>query len=753
MKQIVLLVLVSLTLFAQGVLEDKKVLKLGLHRDWMPISGVDEEGKVDGLVKDYISLVSYESGMKIEVVDSSFSKAVDLMAQKKIDLLVGDLNDLDLKEKYLPIYTHNVPVVILMHGKHKHIDSILELQGKTIAIEKGALYKKNFYSEYPTLHFIEVQNMKDGVSGVYDGKYDAIVSTALQIDYELLDLGLSHFNVVGTTNQFLKVTLFVHKDDTQLIEVFTKIFRDISTQKKHELNKKWSATNFVESVDYTIAYLVAFFSTIIVFSLLYYSGRLKKETKGRELAEQEAKKANAMKSVFLANMSHEIRTPMNSVIGFSDLLQTTQLDSKQKKYLVSIKAGAKSLLTLINDILDISKIEAGKFTTEEMDLNLELLLSDITLMFKEKCKNKGISFELEIAADTPKNILSDEVRVRQILINLLSNAIKFTQEGFVKLKVDFKDEKNLVFEVQDSGIGVKKEEQETIFEAFTQQLGQSNKEYGGTGLGLSISVKLAKLLGGTLHCQSDGKSGSSFVFTLENVKVLPSQLKQKNLQDDNFIFDKAKVCVVDDKEENRILLKTMLEEFGLEVVTANNGKEALEMIEEQNFDLVLTDIRMPVMDGIELLGEIKKQERFQDLSVVAVTASIMKDEKEKFMQNGFDEIIEKPIELKKLKNHLKHFISYTNIKDEKKVPKMVETTLELTQVPKAVYEKFELSVKSGMIEELKKFASFTDAYAKEAGNKELEQFAIALKKSIDDFDIATMESLKNKLKSLEVVDE
>ena len=489
---------------------------------------------------------------------------------------------------------------------------------------------------------------------------------------------------------------------------------------------------------------------LIVFMLF----KIKSLLKNLKIAQKKANKANAMKSSFLANMSHEIRTPMNSVIGFSSLLANTDLSSKQKGYVKSITNGGKNLLGLINDILDISKIEVGKFKIEEMDVDIKYLVDEISTLFYVKCQEKGLVFNIEISDDAPDFIRSDELRIRQILINLISNAIKFTTEGSITLKVEYKDEQDLVFSVIDTGIGIVKEEQEHIFEAFTQQLHQSNKEFGGTGLGLSISIKLAHLLDSKLSCLSDGISGSSFIFTMINIKIVEKKRTREHITRERVVFAQQKILLVDDVSENRVLLREMLEYLKFEVVCAHDGEDAYTKAKEIVFDMVLTDIRMPILDGYGLLKKLKADVRYKNIPILAVTASIMKDGKEKFLLYGFSEVIEKPIEQERLINYLKNYFEYEVIEEKSEIQIVPNISdLKILEVSSKLYTQFITSTKSGMISELELFAQSAKEYAIKSNDEALEEYIDMLLVSINNFDIMTIEALRTKFKNLRMKDE
>ncbi|MDM8565301.1 PAS domain S-box protein [Candidatus Halobeggiatoa sp. HSG11] len=402
------------------------------------------------------------------------------------------------------------------------------------------------------------------------------------------------------------------------------------------------------------------------------------------VAKESADTANRAKSEFLANMSHEIRTPMNAVIGFSDILASQITDKKHKNYLDSIQTGGKALLTLINDILDLSKIEAGRLEIQYEPVNPQQIFTELQQIFSLKIAEKNLELIMEIDEDLPLALFLDETRLRQMLLNLIGNAIKFTDSGYIKLCASKKyteddhSKVDLVMAVEDSGIGVPAGQQALIFESFRQQEGQSTRKYGGTGLGLAITKRLVEMMNGHIFVESNPGKGSRFEIALHEVKVAATQSNavQDNTFDPNqIIFEKTCVLVVDDIESNRDLIKEYLSQVNLEVVCAENGQQALLFVKEYQPALILMDIRMPEMDGYEATENLKNNPTTADIPVIAITASVALNEKAKIKTHGFDGYLSKPVNISDLLSELSHYLKHTT--NEAVVPQTVETKLTL----------------------------------------------------------------------------
>ena len=577
--------------------------------------------------------------------------------------VVSEIKDLKPIEKTIKSEINDIRKAVLVLKYGGVLDTHMNLNLLEMSIVSDKIYFLNSKKEKYTFEAFELLPKLNELNEKFS-EMEEVMKVRLSIikdpNYQISKEDISKVNLFfeQLPNLFINMKenasrlLYDSKKNIERLE------EDIKIQKVYYRKLEYIFT-------FIAMFFVLMFGYLLTKQILKKSKELEKLTEKSKLAEQEALKANQTKSQFLANMSHEIRTPLNAIIGFSELLSKSKLEKTYKDQAEIITKSASALLNIINDILDISKIESGKAEVSKTKFDLNNLLEQIVQLYSINTKQKNIELIYNLDSNVPQFVINDETKIKQVLSNLLSNAIKFTTENkTIYLNVSLKEIKNNIatinFSIKDEGIGISKEEQKKIFKPFSQADGSISRKFGGTGLGLSISLNILQMLGSKIELISKEDEGSTFFFDLDfeiQADVINQNpiIKTEEIQDSRY---SGKILVAEDNTNNQLLIALVLEEFGLDVVIVDNGKMALDEIKKEKFDLIFLDINMPVMDGVEALKHIKIHEQKLSIKtpIIALTANSIKGDKEKYLKYGMDDYLSKPIRNVELSKILKQYL-------------------------------------------------------------------------------------------------
>ena len=647
-----------------------KEIRIGVDPDYPPFEFTSKDGSYAGISSDYMKIVGERLGVEIKRVPNlTWSQVLSGAKAKTVDVLpaVTKTPERDIYLNFTRPHL-NHPSAILTRDDFPFITGLTDLRDQSVAMVKGYSTTAQLKTKYPTFKPQEYETPLQALEAVATGKATATVLNLAVATYLIRQNKLNNLKVAANAEiNFPGLSIGVRKDWPELVSILNKVLQSVTPGEESEINDRWVSVRYDVAADtealVRVGLQVAGGATIIVIIIIgfiaYRNRRLEQEMKEREAAAQ-------AKSDFVAVVSHEVRTPMNGVLGMARLILDTELSEEQKDFAHTIVDSGEALLIILNDLLDISKLEAGKLEIEAVPFNLRILVEETINVMDTRAREKGLHLSYTFDSEVPKILLGDGNRLRQILFNFLSNAIKFTNEGGITVsffsKQLYGNNCQLSMAVTDTGIGIAEETANKLFAPYVQAASGARK-YGGTGLGLSICRQLADLMGGVIELDSNPGKGSTFTlkapFEITSAEpkmigldpLFPLLADSRTHEVEQHDVGHLNILLVEDNLVNRKVAVGMVQNLGHQVTVAENGLEALEYLDSGGpFDAILMDRHMPVMDGIEATQKIRAMDGpIADIPIIALTAAVTDYEVETCLESGMNDMVTKPVDPRDLK--------------------------------------------------------------------------------------------------------
>ena len=754
-----------------------------------PVSFFDSRsGTWEGISIDLIEEIEKLSGLTFERANDEFTYWPELlrMLENGQVSMITELMQTEEREGYFlwaeEYFLRDVLALISSSDFHNiHINEILYIR---VGLIRDTAHSEMFFRWFPNhKNNVVYENTADALDALERGEVDMVMTR----EYHLLIM-TNYRELVGYKSNFLfdayyDVTFGFNKNERILSSIVTKAMSLIDVE---GISGQWLRRTYdyrlrlaQERLPFMIGIGVLSIGFIFVIFIVIRKRReglrfeklveirteeLSNNQKKLVVAVEAAEQANNAKTEFLANMSHEIRTPMNAIIGMSEILEHERLDDRQMSFVKDINISAHSLLGIINDILDMSKIEAGKLELNPVDYDFKQFIDNIASMFTHIAEKRGIEFKFEEAGDIPVYLHGDDIRLRQIITNICGNAVKFTEKGYVKLSVNGSGDL-LTVKIEDTGMGIHKEDLPKMFNAFEQLDKVKNRSIVGAGLGLTICKSLVEMMDGEITVESEYGHGTAFNVKIPMIAGSDENIRKSDSDRDAYTLRApgAKILITDDNEFNLKVASGLLQLMEINAVTADSGYKAIELIKLHDYDIVFMDHMMPEMDGIETLNEIRALGgKYKDLTVVALTANAANNAQQMFMERGFDDFLSKPIDADELcgilKRHLPPDVILTEadtgsrqnyINEEEKLRR--KSIITFVKENQNAYESLVSLLLSGDVQTAHRIAHTLKSAAGYLGKKELQEAALSLEKSLGEesasFTPQQLNDLKNELSS------
>ncbi len=669
-------------------LKQHNKLTLGVDGHSEPFEYINDNGDYSGISSDYINILAKKLKLDLAIGDNhNWKDLLSMLESGKIDILPAIVKTKDraqfinFTEPYL-----SFPMVITTRKDKLFVQNLDDLKDYKVGIVTGYFIEELLKRDHPQLNLVKVNSTELGLQLVNRGKLDGFIANLAVVTHILNTSNLNMVRIASSTPYSLDLSIGVRKGLEPLVPILNTALETIDKDTRATIANRWLALNInlgTSIKEYLLwsAPILLFLTLIIIYvvrsnkKLQFVINERKNVEKSLEKARSIAESANQAKDEFLANISHEIRTPMNAVVGMAHLLRQSQLNDEQINYIQTLNNSADTLIALIDDLLDLSKIDSGKMEIESVDFSLLDLIKEVESQIMVKVEREKVDFEIDIASTIPEMIKCDPLRLKQILINLLSNAVKFTKQGKIKLSViifeKLDDGMILHFSISDTGIGMTQKQLQKLFHTYSQADSSTTRKYGGTGLGLSISKKLCRMMGGNIWVESEFGSGSTFHFTIRCLSSTPLLIENYTENNMNNLSStlsgqynienllNKKILLVDDNEVNLTIAYKILSQAGMKISSAQNGKQALNALKSKKFDAILMDIQMPVMDGYTATRIIKENPDWQHIPVIAMSANVLVTDVQKAMDSGMEAHIAKPLKINDMLNTLNSILSKT----------------------------------------------------------------------------------------------